>query len=258
MNIIVPHTETSIIQSEKPRFLAAGDSALVVEFGSEVDANVNARVLLLDKLLWLQPQPGILETVPTYRSLMIIFDPLVQHHGAVKRMVEAALALSAKAAVQEAKPRQWEVPVVYGEAAMADDLAHVAEQCGLSTEEVITLHAAANYRVFMIGFNPGFPYLGGQHPKLAVPRRAVPIPHVEPGRIIVGGRQSAITSVPTPTGWYVIGRTPVRPFDLTRARNPFMFQAGDMIRFKSVNPLHFNELAARPDGGAVCVSGGAA
>jgi KipI family sensor histidine kinase inhibitor len=222
----------------QPRFLAAGDSAVVVEFGSDVSQAINELVLMLDRQLWAEPRPGIVETIPTYRSLMVIYDPVTQHHDAVVRVVEDALAHCATQAPERPTPRRWTIPVVYG-GKMGFDLAHVAAHCRLTEDEVIAAHSKADYRVFMIGFNPGFPYLGGLPERLHIPRRAELTPHVEPGSIIIGGMQAAITSVVTPTGWYVIGRTPIRAFDIELGENGFLFRPGDVLRFAPIPPAAF-------------------
>ena len=114
----------------------------------------------------------------------------------------------------------------------------------LPEEEIVERHAAATYRVYMIGFNPGFPYLGGLDPVLQISRRAAVTPRVEAGSVIIGGMQTAVCSVPTPTGWYVIGRTPVRPFDLNRGAGAFLFRAGDMLRFEPIGHVEFDSLSA--------------
>ncbi|MDR3523317.1 MAG: 5-oxoprolinase subunit PxpB [Acetobacteraceae bacterium] len=242
---------------EYPRFLVAGESALLVELGDRIDTATNDHVLQLDSVLQRIPKMGVLETIPAYRSLLVMFDPILQTHDSVMEVVEEALAHCVSDVALPQAVREWTIPVVYG-GAHGFDLAHVAGHCGRSEAEVVALHAQATYRVFMIGFNPGFPYLGGLTPELYIPRRAVPTPQVEPGCVIIGGGQAAITSVATPTGWYVLGRTPVRAFDLGRQSAPFLFRAGDVIRFHPISQADHDRLLATEHGGAICREGATA
>jgi len=235
----------NVAQPETPRFLPAGDSAMVVEFGSGISPELNTRVLSLDRELQETPPDGIVETVPTYRSLMIVYDPMLTDFDTLGAAVEQALLRSEGRVLNG---RMWTVPVVYGgemDAEIAADVAHVATHAGITENEVVRLHSAATYRVYMIGFSPGFSYLGGLPDKLHIPRRTMPKPRVEAGSVMIGGMQSAVASVPTPTGWYVLGQTPVRAFDMQREDDTFLFRAGDMLRFEAIGASEFAPLAAR-------------
>jgi len=232
-------------QPEQPRFLPAGDSAMVVEFGTGISPELNTRVLSLDRELQETPPDGLVETVPTYRSLMIVYDPMLTDFDTLGAAIEKALERSEG---RELNGRLWTIPVVYGgevDADTAADLAHVAGHAGISESEVVRLHSQATYRVYMIGFSPGFSYLGGLPEKLHIPRRTMPKPRVEAGSIMIGGMQSAVASVPTPTGWYVLGHTPARAFDMQRGDDTFLFRAGDMLRFEAISASEFAPLAAR-------------
>ena len=223
----------------RPRLLAAGDTALTVELGNAVDPRINARVLSLDRALAAVALPGIVETVPTYRSLQIHFDPDRLDVDALRRMIERL----ATALDDEPPPgRLWTVPVAYG-GEHGIDLGSVAERTGLSTEEVIARHLAGDYRVYMIGFQPGFTYLGGLDPKLHLPRRETPRLKTPAGTISIGGIQAAVASIEAPSGWHLLGRTPVRAFDPARA-DPFLFRAGDRIRFQRIADSDYERLAA--------------
>ncbi|WP_245410918.1 5-oxoprolinase subunit PxpB [Microvirga flavescens] len=220
-----------------PRILTCGDSAVSVEFGDVIDPALNARVLALDEALREHPPIGVVETVPTYRSLMVHFDPVVTDYGALTRLLtEKALALTPSTTAG----RRWKVPVVYG-GEFGVDLEEFAERHGLSPAQVIERHAGAVYRIYMIGFLPGFAYLGGLDPALATPRRTQPRPRIPSGSIAIGGAQAAIGSVEGPSGWHLLGRTPVRSYD--PKRDPvFLLEAGDEIVFEPIDPSRWDAL----------------
>lgn len=222
-----------------PRLLPCGDTAIAVEFGSTVDPDLNGLVLALDAALAAAPPPGFIESVPTYRSLLVQFDPLVFDHGAFARWVaETAPALKPMAG----SGRRWRIPVVYG-GEYGIDLADVAAHHGISPEEVIARHAAGTYRVYMIGFLPGFSYLGGLDPRLAIPRRTNPRAWTPAGTISIGGVQAIVASVAAPSGWHLLGRTPVRTF-MPEREPVFLLQAGDEIRFEPVPESRWAALEA--------------
>lgn len=210
-----------------PRLLPCGEGALSVEFGDTVDPRLNAAVLALDAALAAAPFAGMIETVPTYRSLLVQFDPVDTDHAGLERHL---ISLCRSLRPERANRRRWRVPVVYG-GAFGVDLEALAEGRGLSAEEFVRLHAGAVYRVYMIGFLPGFAYLGGLDGRLHAPRRPDPRPVIPAQSISIGGMQTAIGSVEGPSGWHLIGRTPVRGF--LRGRDPvFLFDAGDEIVFE--------------------------
>lgn len=228
-----------------PRIVAAGDSTLLVEFADRIDAETNARVLALAQALRdnLRKTRGLSSVVPAYRSLAVGFDPLVIGHGAVRDLI--ARSLDASACAPAPAPRRWEVPVCYG-GEHGEDLQALAAQHQLDAAQVIARHTAPVYRVYMVGFLPGFAYLGGLDPVLHTPRRAMPRAHTPAGSINIGGQQTAIASVPGPSGWHLIGRTPWRSFDL-RHDNPFLFEAGDEIVFTPIDEAAFERIAALQD-----------
>lgn len=228
-----------------PRIRPLGEAALSVEFGDHIDDALNARVHALDAALSAAPLPGQTETVPSYRALLVVFDPERADLAAARaRMADLAAHLPAETGAG----RLWRVPVLYGGEA-GPDLDSIAAHSGLSPEAYAARHAAGRYRVHMIGFQPGFCYLGGLDPALAMPRRAEPRLRIPARSVSVGGVQTAIGTVAGPSGWHVIGRTPVRPFD--PAREPaFLFAPGDEISFRPVGAADWAALDSEAAAGA--------
>ncbi|MCW5752959.1 MAG: 5-oxoprolinase subunit PxpB [Alphaproteobacteria bacterium] len=225
------------------RFLDAGEQALVVEFGDGIDPALNAMVHAFDAALQEAAIPGLQETLPTYRSVLVHFDPATIDRVALRARLRELAGLAASGRFHPA--RRWLVPVAYGGAA-GMDLDDVARALELSTAEVVRLHAGAEYVVYMLGFSPGFPYLGGLPQRLHLTRRAEPRLRTPARSVIIGGQQAAILPGEMPSGWHVLGRTPVHSFDLRRAE-PFLFRPGDLLRFEPVSEAELARLEARTD-----------
>jgi inhibitor of KinA len=234
------------MNSAIPRLLDAGEAALVVEFGSGVDPVTNERVLALDRALATLALPGLRETVPTYRSLMIHYDPLLIERG---QLVDAVRGIEAAPAPPCTPNRLWTVPCCY-DPALGEDIAAVATMTGLSKERVVALHAGTIYRVYMYGFAPGFCYLGGLPSELAVSRRPTPRSPHPPNTILLGGGLTLIATFSMPTGWWLLGRTPERMFAPTRERN-FLVDVGDALRFAPIDRPTFESLEARAESGEI-------
>lgn len=227
-----------------PRIRPCGDAALTIEFGETVDAALNDAVLSLDAAIAREHLAGVIETIPTYRSLFVVYDPVVTSHAAVSSW------LMEKARGHLPKPpagRIWRFPVCYG-GEFGIDLPFVAEKTGLSEAEVVRRHAGGTYRIYMMGFIPGFTYLGGLDPALAVPRRDDPRLTSPAGTISIGGVQTGIQCLVSPTGWHLIGRTPARTYDPARAA-VFFLEPGDSVNFHTVSPEDFAALERRAEAG---------
>ena len=229
-----------------PRFLDSGETALVVEFGTEVEPAINDRVLALDDALVALRVPGVRETVPTYRSLMIHYDPLVIDRRALVDTVRGIEAVPGK-------PREpgslWTIPCCY-DPEMAEDLYEIAAMTKLSPERVIAVHSGATYRVYMYGFSPGFCYLGGVPKEIQVSRRVTPRPPHPANTILLGGGLTLVSTFSMPTGWWLIGRTPERMFAPARER-VFLVDVGDALRFAPVDRAAFDALEARVAAGEI-------
>ena len=221
------------------RFLDAGDRAFVVEFGSGIDRAVNARVVRTAERVRESALPGVAEVTATFRSLMVRYDPLVTSRAALEAAV-AALPLDPPGAAR--RRRVWRIPALYGGAG-GPDIAGVAEAVGTDTAEVARLHAEPLYHVYMMGFLPGFPYLGEVAEPLRLPRLATPRLALPPGSIAIALAMTAVYPVQSPGGWRLIGHTPVRLFD-PAAPSPCLLAAGDAVRFEAVDAAEHARVAA--------------
>lgn len=228
----------------RPRFLPCGDSAVTVEFGTEIDDAVNALCLAFDAALAAAGIPGVVETLPTYRSVFVQIDPLTIDMPAFE---SRATALLDGLRPSHEPPRRWKVPVVYG-GEFGIDLEEVAARHGLTPEEVIRRHSSRVYRVAMLGFLPGFCYLSGADPSIALPRRPDPRLRTPAGTVSIGGVQALFASVEAPSGWHLLGRTPVRNF--MPDRDPvFLVAAGEEVVFEPVDASLWDELDRRAAAG---------
>lgn len=232
----------------RPKILSCGDAALTLQFGDTIDAESNARVIALAARLERMALPGLIDIVPTYRSLLLRYDP--EHLPGAR--LEALLAdLPEETGVDDVPGRLWTVPCLYG-GDVGQDLDELARMKGLSPDEVVALHSGAEYRIYMIGFAPGFAYLGGLPQVLHTPRLPKPRQNIPAGAIGIGGQQGNINSVAGPSGWRFIGWTPLRSFDPARPE-PFLFRAGDRIRFRPVDAAEAETLAARVAAGETII-----
>ncbi len=218
----------------KVRFVSAGDRALVVEFGDRVDRELSECVLRLDTIIRSNAPAGIVETVPTFRSLTIYYDPLVTSRGELQGAIEPLFDLGDN---PRAGARLWHVPACY-EGEFAPDLAEVARLTGLTPNEVVALHSGTRFHVYMLGFLPGFPYMGDLPLQLVLPRRADPRLRVPAGSISIATSLTAIYPYESPGGWHLIGATPIRMFDPERP-NPALFAPGDAVKFQPIDAAAF-------------------
>lgn len=215
-----------------------GDSAVLAVFEQRIAPEIGEQVASLRAAVEAAGTPGILETVPSFAALMIYYDPLVLTYEEAVAAVESAASAGGTAA--GGAGRLVEIPVCYG-GEYGPDLAFVAEHAGLTPEEVIERHAGREYRIYMLGFLPGFPYLGGLDEQLFTPRLATPRTTIPAGSVGIGGEQTGIYPIASPGGWQLIGRTPLRLFD---PEGELPYAAGDRIRFV---PITEDEFVARAE-----------
>lgn len=223
-----------------------GDTGLSIEFCDRIDPELIARVHAFDTAFNKLHLTGVIETVPTYRGTTIMIDPLTAD---VTEIEAAVLRLASTRGDVSPAGRLWAVPVTYGNS-IGTDLDDLAAHADMTPDDVIAAHAAPEYLVAMVGFLPGFCYLSGLDPRLAMPRRSEPRARIPTSSISIGGQQTAIGSIEGPSGWHVIGRTPVRPFQPGRTPE-FLFEPGDRIRFCPVTATEWSELDRKAEQGAI-------
>ena len=221
------------------RIVSAGDSALVAEFENRIDPAINARVVSLAAALNGARASGVREIVPTYRSVTVYFDPLRTDQDALVAQINR---LATEPVGDAAASTAHHVPVCYG-GELGPDLDAIASRAGLTPAEVVSAHAARTYRVFMLGFLPGFAYMGAIDERLSVPRRSVPRTRVPGGSVEIAGTQTGIHPRDAPGGWHLLGRTPLRFFDVTQIE-PALLKPGDTVRFHPVDRQEFDRLSA--------------
>lgn len=211
----------------RPRIVPLGDSSVLVQVGNEIDFLINQRVHALGKLIEASSIHGVIETVPAYATLLVHYDPLILSFTQIKDHLRAKISQAEETFSR--KPRQVEVPVRYG-GEHGIDLASVANHLHRSVEDVIRIHSEKIYTVYMMGFTPGYPYLGKLDDALVMPRLETPRTRVPAGTVAIAGSQTGIYSVESPGGWNLIGWTPLKLFDL-ESETPFLFSPGDEVKF---------------------------
>jgi KipI family sensor histidine kinase inhibitor len=229
-----------------PRILPSGDAAITVEFSRNIDDTANQRVLALDRVLADEQVAGVTETVPTYRSLLVHYDPVVIDFDALgAKLVDMAQ----RPVPPVTKTRRWRIPVSYG-GEHGIDLEDVARTLTTTPDDIVARHVAGDYRVAMIGFTPGWSYLSGLEKFLHMPRRQNPRLLTPAGTVSVGGVQTGIQCLAGPSGWHLLGRTPVRTYQLHR--NPtFLLEPGDCITFFAIDAKAFAEQDRAAEAGEI-------
>ena len=229
---------------DKPRFFLTGDRGLLVEFGAAIDPEINQKVRQVFLSLEKMPIEGVTEVIPTYRSILISYDPFKTDPERLKKRILD----------HESNLEKWEIPppetveiqVAYG-GEFGPDLEFVAQHNKLTPEEVIQIHTSGTYLIYMIGFTPGFPFLGGLSEKIFTPRLENPRLVVPAGSVGIANNQTGIYPIDSPGGWQLIGRTPIKLYDPTSA-NPFFLKAGNYLKFKRILKKEFQEIAGRHKG----------
>ena len=229
-----------------PRILPSGDSAITVEFSRHIDDAANQRVLALDRILARDPVSGVTETVPTYRSLLVHYDPVQIDFDALG---EKLVALAQLPVPPVTNTRRWRIPVVYG-GEYGIDLEDVAKTLKTTADDIVARHIAGNYRVAMIGFTPGWSYLSGLEKFLHMPRRKNPRLLTPAGTISIGGVQAGVQCLAGPSGWHLLGRTAVRTYQLHRDQI-FLLEPGDHVTFSAVDAKTFAEQDRAAEAGEI-------
>lgn len=212
---------------EAPKFLAAGDRAIVIELGDEISIECNRRVHSLHRAIERERLPGVIDLIPTYRSLLVEYDAAqVSYMDMKERLVDIRAGI---AGMPEDDGTAVHLPVLYG-GEYGPDLEFVARNAGMNIEDVVDLHSGTEYPVYMMGFTPGFPYLGGMSERIATRRLSTPRGVIPAGSVGIAEAQTGVYPIESPGGWRLIGRTPLRLFDVERTP-PSLIDAGDCVRF---------------------------
>ena len=235
---------------QKIRILTAGDSSLLVEFGKKISPEINRKITAAVQMMKEQHIEGVVDMIPAFCSLLINYDPRVVTYGEIKERIQKIVRLEVKTG--EVRKRIFEIPVCYG-GEYGPDLGNIAEHAGLSEEEVIEIHSSRDYLIYMLGFLPGFTYLGGLDERIHTPRLANPRIKINAGSVGIGGSQTGIYPLDSPGGWQLMGMTPVKTYDPGR-ENPILVEAGDYIRFVPVDEQEYKRIKEQVDSGTyACV-----
>ncbi|ABY92882.1 5-oxoprolinase subunit PxpB [Thermoanaerobacter brockii subsp. lactiethylicus] len=224
---------------EKPKILLCGDKAVIVEFGNEISEECNKKVVNLYRTLEKEKSAGIISMIPTYRSLLIKYDPLKIAYDELLKLIESSNK-DKNESTEEFRSKIYEIPVAYG-GEFGPDLDFVAKYHNMTAEEIISIHTQPFYRIYMVGFTMGFAYLGGMSEKIATPRLENPRTEIKAGSVGIAGNQTGIYPLSSPGGWRIIGRTPVRLYDPERER-PILFEAGNYIKFVPITGEEFYKI----------------
>ncbi|MCC8163108.1 MAG: 5-oxoprolinase subunit PxpB [Lachnospiraceae bacterium] len=225
------------------KIVAAGDSSILIEFGSEINPEINRKITSTVQLIRAQQIEGIVDMIPAFCSLLINYDPRIITYDRIQSRMAELVKMDVKASAQ--KKKVFEIPVCYG-GDFGPDIENIAANAGLSVEEVIKIHSSSDYLIYMLGFLPGFCYLGGLDERIHTPRLANPRVKIPAGSVGIGGSQTGIYPLDSPGGWQLMGLTPVKTYDPDR-ETPILLEAGDYIRFVPIDRGEFDRIKALVD-----------
>ncbi|GAB3794598.1 5-oxoprolinase subunit PxpB [Virgibacillus kimchii] len=227
------------------RIEAYGDSGLRIQFGEDISKTTNEKIRCFCLLLREKNIPGLIEWIPTYTAVSLIYDPYILFYEDLEKNMEHILSEMKEVELPPAKI--FEIPVLYG-GNHGPDLPAVAEKNKLDEQRIIELHTSGDYLIYMMGFIPGFTYLGGMPEAIAMPRKATPRSEIPAGSVGIAGKQTGIYPVKSPGGWQIIGKTPVKLYDETKD-SPILLEAGNYIRFVPVTEKEFLEIEKKVEAG---------
>lgn len=219
-------------------YIPSGDSAFLVKFGNEISEEINRDLRAYFIAFNEQEIEGVIECIPSYTDLMVLYDPLIiQYRDLLHRLKQISETMQD---IHIPEARTIEIPVLYGQT-FGEDMQAVQSHTRMSEQEIIKIHSEHKYLVYMLGFTPGFCYLGGMNPKIATPRKEIPSQRILAGSVGIAAEQTGIYPIDSPGGWQVIGRTPLRLFDPER-KPEFLIQAGDYLKFYPISEEVYHKL----------------
>ena len=223
-----------------PHISPSGDSAVTIVFGNKIDDRSNGYVYALKRILESESSLSILSIIPSYSSLLVVYDINKHGQGEITDYIESKLSTVYKSSAKQVKKEIVEIPTVYG-GEYGPDLDYVAEHVGLTRDEVIKIHSSVKYKVYMIGFSPGFPYLGGMEKKISCHRLQKPRLRIPQGSVGIAGDQTGVYPSESPGGWRLIGRTPKKLFNVN-CEPPVTILPGSYVKFIPINSDEFNSM----------------
>lgn len=232
------------------RILTAGDSSLLIEFGNEISPEINRRIAAVVELMREQHIEGVVDVIPAFCSLLVNYDPRVAGYEKMKKRLESLVRVDIK--VGQTKRKIFEIPVLYG-GEYGPDLASIADHAGISEDEEVLIHSSKDYLIYMLGFLPGFCYLGGLDERIHTPRLSNPRLRIRAGSVGIGGSQTGIYPLDSPGGWQLMGMTPIKTYDPER-EIPILVEAGNYIRFVPIDEEQYKRIQAQvAEGSYQCV-----
>jgi len=223
-----------------------GDKAILIKFEQKISSEISAKIRQLTASIEAIQNPAIIEIIPSYAAVCVIYEPLIMNYDTIKTFLSSLLADIAGNRLISGVV--FEIPVLYNHEA-GPDLGFISKHSGFCVEEIIKIHTAPEYLIYMLGFAPGFPYLGGMDERIAAPRLKVPRQKIVPGSVGIAGSQTGMYPIESPGGWQLIGRTPIKLYDPERTP-PVYYQTGDYIKYKAIDVSEYEHIQKLVDGNA--------